>query len=402
MSGKKPIRLAILSSHPIQYQAPLFRRLAADPELDVLVLFCSAPGAYWDDGFKQKVEWDVPLLDGYRWRVLPNRSPWPNQSTFTGVINPAIIDEVRRHAYDAILLHGWGNITSLVAACAAIRSRLPIFLRAETSVLGQPSGLKGYVKRALLKRAFRHVSGFLATGTHSAAFYTACGVPAERVMVAPYAVDNDFFVARLDQRALERRLVREQFRIPQSAPMLLSVGKLIPRKRPEDILRAFARVGPKYRAALVFAGDGELKPRLEAIVRTEGIANVTIAGFQNQSALTSFYAAADVFAIASSFETWGLVVNEAMCCGLPIVASDGVGATGDLVEHGANGFIYPAGDVAALAAYLDRLFADPALQERCGERSFSLVQTWSYAEGVEVIKAALRHAAAVSPRAVRQ
>ena len=376
--GRRPHRLAVLTSHVVQYQAPLWRLLAATPGLSPHVMFCSPHGAqaYFDDGFGQRVQWDIPLLDGYSHETLPNISPRPHQARFWGVINPGVVSRLRRGAFDAVLVHGWARATLWLAMLTAFASGLPVIMRGESNLLVAPSRVRGALKRAGLPALLRRVAACLAIGRHNAEFYRAHGVPERRIFMAPYAVDNRFFAGHA-ARLPERATLKRELGLPP-VPLVLFSGKLSDVKRPLDLLRAFAEVVHRRPAALAFVGDGPLDTAVRAHVEAHGVPGVHLLGFRNQSELPRHYAAADVFVLPSGFEPWGLVVNEAMCFGLPVIVSDKVGAGGDLVQEGINGFITPAGDIGALAQKLDALIADAELRRRMGEASRRIIAGWSH------------------------
>jgi glycosyltransferase involved in cell wall biosynthesis len=146
----------------------------------------------------------------------------------------------------------------------------------------------------------------------------------------------------------------------------------------------------KQRAALVFLGDGVLRPQLEAFIRERALASVHFAGFVNQANLPRFYAGGDVFVLPSTYEPRGAVINEAMACGLPVIVSDRCGSIGDIVRDGENAFVFPAGEDAALATMLDRLAGDANLRARMSARSRELIGEWTFARGVEGVKEMLR------------
>jgi glycosyltransferase involved in cell wall biosynthesis len=237
----------------------------------------------------------------------------------------------------------------------------------------------------------RRIDGALAIGTLNREFYRAYGVPDARIFWVPYAVDNARFGAESQRWRSSRPALRESLGLPADVPVLLYAGKLIERKRPLDLLDAYARLAADHPAAIVFLGEGAERGRLEAAAERYGLSRVVITGFVNQQEISRYYAAADLLALPSSHEPWGLVLNEGMCFGLPLVASDAVGAAPDLVRGGDNGFIYPVGDVAALAAALRRLLADPALRARMGARSREIVAGFSYDADIEGIVTALNH-----------
>ena len=175
-------------------------------------------------------------------------------------------------------------------------------------------------------------------------------------------------------------------------PVVLYSGKLINKKRPSDLLRAFEYVSKTQKAVLVYVGAGSLEPDLKQYAETKHLP-VVFAGFRNQTELPKWFAIADVFALPSGEEPWGLVVNEAMCFSLPVVASDQVGATGDLVRGGVNGFVFPTGDARSLSEHLQLLLSDPALRARFGQKSRKIIEHWSYRENVNGILSCLEHLA---------
>ncbi len=393
-----PYRVAALASHPIQYQAPLFRALAAHPEVDLHVFFCERWGAtaYPDPGFRVNVSWDIPLLEGYPSTFLPNRSPFHYPSSFWGVLNPGVFTTIRRGGFHALMIHGWALASNWIAWAAAPEITR-ILLRGETNGLAEPTGLKGAGRRLLLKKFFRRTSAFLAIGTRNASFYRSYGVPAERIFSTPYSVDNEFFMRRAEVLFSQKKSLRRKNEIPPDLPVILFCGKLTPAKRPVDLLDAFASLPQSLGASLVFVGDGVLRSELETTARKKRIPHVFFLGSQNQSQMPACYAMADVLVLPSEFEPWGLAVNEAMCCGLPIIASDQVGAAVDLIREGINGFIYPAGKVEALADCLRKVLDNESIRRQMGRQSRELIRHWGIPECVEGILQALHSTARSVP-----
>jgi glycosyltransferase involved in cell wall biosynthesis len=395
-----PFRLAYLVSHPIQYQVPLLRRLAAHPDVDLTVYYMDDAGArqYRDPEFGVTVQWDLPLLDGYAWRVLPNRSPIPGADHFLRYLQPSVVRALRRGRYDAVIVHGYAHATEWLAFLGTSLSGTPLLLRGESTHLGKRRWARA-VKRLVLGPALRRMAGVLAIGSLNRAFYRAYGVPESRIFSVPYAVDNERFMAEADRLAPERQALRRQLGWPDDLPVVLYSGKLIPKKRPLDLVDACARLGVDRPIVLVFMGDGPLRGEVEAAARRRSLAHVVVTGFINQSEVPRYYAAADVLALPSGYEPWGLALNEGMCFGLPVVASDAVGAAPDLVRDGENGFVYPAGDTQALAEALGRVLASLERRLQMGVRSREIVSGYSYEADVRGILEALERVA-VRGRAV--
>jgi glycosyltransferase involved in cell wall biosynthesis len=392
-------RVAYLVSHPIQYQVPLLQRLAAHPEIALRVYYMTDQGARpsRDPEFGVPVQWDTPLLEGYDWTLLPNRSWWPGSDHPLRFVHPSVAAVLRRERYDALIVHGYAHVTEWLAFWGARRSGTPVLLRGESNRLGSRPLWVTAAKRMALSGLLRRIQGALAIGTLNHEFYRAYGVPEHRIFFVPYAVDNARFRDEAEQWRSSRPALRAALGLPVDRPVVLYVGKLIPRKRPLDLLEAYARVAADHPAALVFLGEGAERSRLEAAIAGHRLPHVAITGFVNLSGIGRYYAAADVVVLPSSHEPWGLVLNEAMCFGLPVIASDAVGAAPDLVHPGENGFVYPVGDVPALASALRRLLADPARRAEMGARSREIVGRFSYDADIEGILEAL-HRVVVRPR----
>ena len=384
-----PIRLGVVTTHPIQYQVPLWRALADEPGIDLTVLYASRQGLdpYFDEGFAQSIAWDGALGDGYGWRVLDNRPLKPLGWRFAFNC-PDVKRVLHPDRFDAVLLIGKEYWFYQQAIAAAARNGVPILYRAETPP-PKDTRLELAIAHWQRGRLFRRFSACLCVGTAQRALYRRYGVPEERLHWAPYGVDNDFFQRAAKHYRPQRDVLRMRFGVEDERPLIAFAAKFIERKRPLDLLRAFAAMPDRNRYALVMAGSGPLLDRCRAWVAERRLRNVSFPGFLNQHDIGALYAAADCFVLPSAHETWGLVVNEAMNFSLPIIASDRVGAAEDLVRNGRNGFDYPMGDVAALTDRLHRVVGSPGTIERMGEHSLALVQDYSIRASVDGVKRAL-------------
>jgi glycosyltransferase involved in cell wall biosynthesis len=388
-----PIRLAYLVSHPIQYQAPLLRRIAAEPDLDLTVLFCSDVSVrpFLNEGFARVLEWDVPLLDGYRHRFLP---VWGRRDRVSGwrPLTHGIGRILEEGRFEALWVHSYARASNLAAMLAARRRRIPVLLREEMSAISADrSPLRRQAKRVAMAGLDRLVAAYLAIGSANRDYYRAHGIAETRIFAMPYAVDNDRFRRAAEAARPERERLRAELRIPPDRPLAAMAARLIEAKAPGDLIAAWRlftqSLPPERRPFLLLVGDGPLRAELERAA--DGIETIRFAGFRNQTELPAFYAMADLFVLPSRREPWGLVVNEAMNAGCAILASDRVGAALDLVREGVNGAIFPAGSVPALADALARLLADPARLAEMGRQSLAIIQRWSFAEDVAGLRAAL-------------
>ncbi|MEZ5353427.1 MAG: glycosyltransferase family 4 protein [Bryobacteraceae bacterium] len=371
-------RLAIVATHPVQYQSHWYRALAAHPGIDLEVLYCHRAGGSDQAaaGFGVEFDWDVPLLDGYQSRFLPNRSSRPSVSTFGGVDSPEVGDAIRRGRYDAVLVSGWHFRAAWQAFRACWSARIPLMVRGDSTLLES---------RALLRRALKYLPyrlfvprfhACLAAGSLAARYFRHYGAKPGRVFLVPHTCDPDLFSPSAGEQAL-RQSSRAQWSLPSDATVFLLPSKLIPVKRPLDFLRALeiSRAANPSIAALV-AGDGPLRPECERFIADTGIP-VRMTGFLNQSRMAAAYAAADAVVLCSQRDTWGLVVTEAMTAGRPCIVSDRVGAAPDLIEHGRTGYVFPAGDVSSLARLLEHVAMFPDRLRRMGPQARTKVDQFS-------------------------
>jgi len=354
------------------------RQIAALPEVDLTVLFMSdlSVREFWDPGFGRRIEWDVPLLNGYRYEFLPALGP-RNRLSFWRPINYRLRRFLTKKHVDVLWVHGYSHNVVLRAILCAKRRGIKVILRGESHLLSETaSPVKLRLKKLVLPRLFRLVDGFLAIGTLNREYYQCYGVPNHKIFMMPYAVDNAFFQRKAREARTHREELRAELGLEPGRPVVLYASKLQRHKRPGDLLEAYIKLSPdgsrEPRPYLLFVGEGEERQRLEERVRGLAWRSVLFLGFKNQSELARYYDLCDVFVLPSAKEPWGLVVNEAMNAAKAVLVTDRVGCAPDLVREGINGFVYPAGDVPALAEKLRRLTEDPETARRMGEDFASL------------------------------
>lgn len=357
------IMLAILTTHPIQYQVPLWRELARRGEISFEVWYLSDHGhrVGFDRGFGKAFSWDLDMLAGYPYRFLETWPPKADIAKFRGARICSLAPLFQKQNVTALLINGWHPQAYWQATFQAHRAGIPVLLRGETNDLRRVPRWKDIVKRPLLRLLFQRVSVFLTIGIANRRFYQKHDIPDSRLIFTPYCVDNERFSNAAETFRLQRYTLRDMWGIPQNGVCFLFCGKLIAKKRFQDVLRAFdvlltrgTSCNLKSSIHLLAVGDGALRTALEVEAHTleqkVGRPCVTFTGFLNQTEIPKAYATADCLILPSDAgETWGLVVNEAMASGLPAIVSDQVGCGPDLIDPGVTGEIFPMGDVGCLA-----------------------------------------------------
>jgi glycosyltransferase involved in cell wall biosynthesis len=383
-------------SHPVQYVAPLLRRMAAHRGLEIVVAYASLRGAEraLDPGFGREVAWDVPVLDGYPWcRIHPGMQGATASGNFA-TWRP-LGELIATGGFDAIYVGGYNFREAWRAFFLAYRYGLPLLFSSDAHSLHSwraQTRVRRAVKKCLLRQFYRHPDKLLAGSTGTIEFFISLGVPRDRIHLAGNVVDNDWWLDRA-LRA-DRESIRAAWGIPAHGPVVLFCAKLQPWKRPGDALEAFAKSCAEN-SFLVFAGDGPLLAELKRRAVELGVdGRVRWLGFVNQTQLPAVYVASDVLVLPSSFEPFGLVVNEAMVCGCSAIVSDRVGAKFDLVRDGETGFVIPCGDVPALAARMRQLCENPALMRKMGTAAQVRMNSWRPEQNVEAFADAVAEVAA--------
>lgn len=374
-------RLAILTTHPVQYYAPLFREIAGRLDLEVFYAHSATPEQQAAAGFDTAFNWDVDLTSGYQYRFLQNVASSPNASSYAGCDVPEISERLRTGRFDSLLALGWHVKALHQGIWAAKRMGLPVMVRGDSQLGMQSSSFRRASKRLLYPSLLRVFNAALAVGQRNREFFRHFAYPGGRIFSSPHAVDTGFFQRGATRDA--RLRLRAALDLPDDVPVVLFAGKLVPFKRPGDVLDAVASLRISgLKAELLLAGAGKLEPELRARAERKGIPLHAL-GFVNQSKMPDVYAAADVLVLPSTGrETWGLVANEAIASGRPVVLSDTVGSAPDLGD-GIVGRLFPCGDVEALARTLEDVLRNPPSEAAIAALSdrFTLARA---ADGLEV------------------
>jgi glycosyltransferase involved in cell wall biosynthesis len=374
------MKLAVIASHPVQYQAPLFRELSG--RVEIMVLYAYLPEArVQGEGFGVDFQWDVPVLGGYPHEVVAQAMAGRATPAGLAAAFGGFLSRLRAFSPDAILSTGWHHPSMFAGIAAAVVSGCPRLLRCEANLLRPRSAGARIFHLAMLS----HYRAVLPIGAANRRYYRAFGVGDRRMFDSPYFIENQRFAAA--SAGADRSALRARWGIPADAFCFLFSGKLVEKKHPEAVVGAMAGLPGAH---LLIAGSGELEDRVRASALACGV-GCSFAGFLNQSEIPLAYAAADCLVLPSDAgETWGLVVNEAMACGIPAIVSDRVGCREDLIVEGETGFSFPFGDTAVLAEKMRVVASVPVLAGRMGANARELVARYSAANAADGVVRAMR------------
>jgi glycosyltransferase involved in cell wall biosynthesis len=363
--------LAILTSHPIQYQVPIWRALAASGVVPFEVWYLTDHGVKpsRDVEFGKQFAWDLDLLSGYRHQFLKVDDDW-DLKRFRGIrLRENLTERLHSRRVRALWIEGWRFSAFWKAVGAAKRNGVNVWMRGDSNDLKRERLWKRLPKRTILGRHLKRVDRFLCVGSANRRLYESYRIGRSKLISTPHCVDNDRFAEQAAESRRGRNDLRAKWRIPPSAFCFLFCGSFINLKRPLDLVEATKQLmhasGSHSPVHLLFVGGGQLEAELRSHCRVvfdadadaaaaaavgsqcanAPVPNASFAGFLNQGEIASAYAAADAIVLPSESETWGLVVNEAMACGIPAVVSDHCGCAEDLPARVDNRLVFRCGDI---------------------------------------------------------
>ncbi|MDB5109931.1 MAG: glycosyl transferase family 1 [Mucilaginibacter sp.] len=369
------MRIAIITTHPIQYYAPIFKLLHERQQIHIKVFYTLGERALdnYDHGFDKKITWDIPLLDGYPYEWVLNTSANPGSHHFKGIVNPNLINQVNNLNPDAILIFGWAYQGHL-KAIRYFKNKIPVLFRGDSTLLDETGGIKGLFKSIFLRWVYRHIDCAFYTGINNKAYFKKYGLKESQLSFAPHAIDNERFSF---ERKNEVALLRQNLGLMPDDLLVLFAGKLEEKKDPILLHDAFISL-KNHAIHLLFVGDGVLKKQLKA--KAQYYNNIHFMDFQNQTNMPVMYQSCDLFCLPSKgpAETWGLAVNEAMACSKAILVSDKCGCAIDLVKTGKNGAIFQSENSDDLISCLKQLTKNKETLINYGKVSGSVINSWNF------------------------
>ena len=392
MSFDNPKRkkLAIVTTHPIQYNAPFFKLLAQSATVHPKIFYTWGATVLqnkYDPDFQKMIDWDIPLLEGYDYEFLENTANDKGSHRFNGIVNPGIIDRIKQWAPDAILVYGW-KFRSHLTVLRYFHNKVPVWFRGDSTLLDERGSAKNIARSLLLKWVYQKIDIAFYTGTNNKEYFLTYGLKQNQLLKASHAVENERF-SNIDERYLEEaQRFRAEVNVPGEAFVFLFAGKLTLKKGLSTLIEAFRLINNQS-VYLLIVGNGPLEQELKKRCREE--TNIIFADFQNQERMPAVYAACDVFVLPSAGpgESWGLSVNEAMAAGRAVIVSNKCGCAVDLVENGKNGFIFEAGNAIEAAEKMKLLADNKEKTATFGNHSRTIIERFTFKEFVSVIENAL-------------
>ena len=378
-------KVAFIISHPIQYYVPLLQSLASRGNIEIKVFYTWGEDSIskFDPGFNRVVEWDIPLLEGYPYEFMENVSTDPGTHHFKGIDNPSLINKIEAYQPDKIVVFGW-SFKSHLKVLRYFKGRLPIYFRGDSHLLTEQSFYKKIIRNIFLRWVYSHVDYAIAVGKNNHDYYRWVGLKENQILFAPHAIDENRYLEKDNASTLESKQLLEKLNIPKEHVVFLYSGKFEYRKNLQTLIKAKI-LAKDLPCSLILVGNGPDEEELRQLSTED--TNIHFMDFVNQSKMPMIYRTSDVFILPSISETWGLGINEAMNCGLAILASDKVGAAIDLIQN--NGFIFMAGDYRALSNQMREIVENRSLLNEFKNQSLMIIKNWSIEQLVDNFEKAL-------------
>ena len=378
-------KLAIITTHPIQYNAPFFKLLNKSSVVKPKVFYTwgdSVLQKKYDPGFDKTIEWDIPLLEGYDYEFLQNTAKEKGSHHFNGIINPGIVKKINDFNPDALLVYGW-KFKSHLQAMRHFKNKIPVWFRGDSVLLNEKKGLKSYFKNLLLVWVYRHIDVAFYSGTNNKHYFKKNGLKSNQLVQALHAVDNNRFENELERYSAPAAAWREKLNIGSTDFVFLFAGKLIATKDINNLVNAFSTLSKKH-VHLLIVGNGPEEIYLKN--NYAELLNLHFLDFQNQQVMPEIYQVCDVFVLPSIGETWGLSVNEAMAAGKAVLVSDKCGCAIDLVINGENGFIFKAGNWEDLAKKMSLMAEEVNYVKEMQDHSSNRIKNFTFKRFVVAIE----------------
>lgn len=381
-------KLAIVATHPVQYNAPWFKLLQQRGKITIKVFYTwsqAEEGPKYDPDFKKVIEWDIPLLEGYNYTFVPNVANEPGSHHFKGIDNPSLNKAIVDWKPDAVLVIGW-SYKSHLACLRYFKGKLPVLFRGDSTLLDETGGIKTFLRRLWLTWVYRHVDKALYVGTNNKAYFIKHGLKEGQLVAAYHAIDNDRFAEPTSEQTEAIEGYKRNLGIKENDFVVLFAGKFEEKKNPFFVLE-LAKTISDPQIVFLLVGNGPLEEALKK--EAEKDSRIKFLPFQNQSLMPAVYRLSDVFILPSKGpgETWGLAANEAMASGLPVMLSTKTGGAVDLIKG--NGLLFSLEEIEKAACYIQELKTTLSKLEEARRASVEHVRNFSFLQLAQAVEKAI-------------
>ena len=389
-------RLTIVISHPIQYHAPLYSKIARLAAFDVHVIFHNDRGVrpFFDKLSGTQVSYDNNLLKGYSYEFLTQGPPAGPVGKLRHLWLPTLEPRIMASKPDAVYFHGYSHPAHMRASRFVKKQGIRLFFRGENEDIIPRPAWRNLARETFLKFFLKQCDALLYIGIENREFYRRRGVPEHKLFFVPYSADNEYFgieVPPTDQGALRERLGAE-LGFNSKSVVFINTCKHRPEKRPMDLVQAYIEarkeLGAEHETTLLLVGDGELNKTMRETVTRAAVPGVVFTGFVSQSRMRELLLVAD-YCVNPAAEPWGCVFNEALPAGLALISSDHVVGWPDMVRIGDNGFVYRCGCLRSLSSILAQCARHPEWRESFRKVSREVARLYSYETCVKTLNTAL-------------
>ncbi len=380
-------KLAIITTHPIQYNAPFFKMLADRNNLLIKVFYTwsqTENHKKFDPGFGENIKWDIPLLDGYDFTFVKNISNKPGSHHYNGIDNPTLNNEIENWGANIVLVYGWA-FKSHFKAMRYFKNKIPVLFRGDSTMLNNFSIIKLIIRKLWLKYVYNNIDYALYVGKKNKEYFLTNGVSENKLLFMPHAIDNKRFEPSKNNIDNGSKL-RESLKIKFNEKVILFAGKLEENKNALLLLNAFQKI-KSDNIKLLIVGNGKELETLKNNFGSNG--NIIFLNFVNQQQMPALYAASNLFILPSISETWGLTLNEAMAAGKAVIASDGCAGAFDVIEHTENGFVFKNNDELDLLKYIKYFVNNIDAYEKMGIKSLEIISSYNYETDCDALETLL-------------
>jgi glycosyltransferase involved in cell wall biosynthesis len=362
------MNILVIVSHPFQFDGPFYQYAAKDEQNELKVIFTDQKriSNIYDPELKSSIDWGIDLFSGYSWSVLPVKK-WRQYLRI----------KMESNHYDLIIVNGYNSSKLIYAGCLAKRLKIPVVLRLDTVPFNNKSIFKRLYKLSLFSILKKVYSYYFAIGSLTKQYLLSLGIKEENISFFSYVVDNNYFKTKSNLSIDKIESVKAKFNIPKDYKIILSVAKFNTREAPWDLLKSFSKLDDRQKICLMLVGDGEKRKELEEFAKKYPVKNIIFTGYIPYPDLPLYYGISNLFVHTSCNGPWGVSVQEALASGLPVITSNMVGSSVDLIEIGKNGFVYPAGDIEKLSEYI-QFVLDNMSKDKVRTVNEHILQKWNY------------------------